>query len=116
MYVHRLIKGKLLIESNQENPYLLSRTLYGIMQNLKDLNKRWSPNGWSNVVVCIVADGRKEINQQCLDVLTTIGIFQEGLMKLQVEDRPTQAHLFEVSFFLLVLISVGLVRYSACGR
>ena len=32
-----------------------------------------------------------------LDVLATLGVYQDGILKKAVDDKPTVAHIFEVS-------------------
>lgn len=34
-----------------------------------------------------------------LDVLATLGVYQDGILKKAVDDKPTVAHIFEVSLF-----------------
>ena len=48
------------------------------------------------VVVCIVADGRKKIHPRVLDCLTLLGVYQPGdHMKNKVNEKEVIAHLFE---------------------
>lgn len=48
------------------------------------------------VVVCIVADGRKKIHPRVLDCLTLLGVYQPGdHMKNMVNNKEVTAHLFE---------------------
>ena len=48
------------------------------------------------VVVCIVADGRKKIHPRVLDCLTLLGVYQPGdFMQNAVNNKPVTAHLFE---------------------
>jgi chitin synthase len=35
-----------------------------------------------------------------LDVLATLGVYQDGILKKAVDDKPTVAHIFEVSLEL----------------
>lgn len=50
----------------------------------------------SQVVVCIVADGRKKIHPRVLDCLTLLGVYQPGpYMKNFIDDKEVTAHLFE---------------------
>jgi chitin synthase len=50
----------------------------------------------SQVVVCIVADGRKKIHPRVLDCLTLLGVYQPGgHMKNMVNNKEVTAHLFE---------------------
>lgn len=75
--------------------------MHGVMKNIAQLCAKsnssvWDAEGWKKVVVCIVADGRKKCDARVLDVLTTMGVFQKGIAKNMVHDKPVQAHLFEV--------------------
>lgn len=47
------------------------------------------------MVVCIVADGRKNVDPRVLDCLAALGVFQEGAMTNLVKERPVTAHVFE---------------------
>lgn len=48
------------------------------------------------VVVCIVADGRKKVHPRVLDCLTLLGVYQPGgHMKNMVNNKQVTAHLFE---------------------
>jgi chitin synthase len=38
-----------------------------------------------------------------LDVLATLGVYQDGILKKAVDDKPTVAHIFEVSYRNLYL-------------
>ena len=50
----------------------------------------------SQVVVCIVADGRKKVHPRVLDCLTLLGVYQHGdFMQNAVNNRSVTAHLFE---------------------
>ncbi|KAI9472177.1 MAG: chitin synthase 1 [Benjaminiella poitrasii] len=83
-----------------EDEVLFCRTMHGVMKNIAHLcsrtrSKVWNTDGWKKVVVCIVADGRKKCDPRVMDVLTTIGVYQKGVAKNMVNDKPVQAHLFE---------------------
>lgn len=55
-------------------------------------------NSYSNfqVVVCIVADGRKKVHPRVLDCLTLLGVYQPGNhMNNSVNHKEVTAHLFE---------------------
>lgn len=48
------------------------------------------------VVVCIIADGRKKVHPRVLDCLTLLGVYQAGdHMKNMINGVPVTAHLFE---------------------
>ncbi|KAL0077362.1 glycosyltransferase family 2 protein [Phycomyces blakesleeanus] len=83
-----------------EDEVLFCRTMHGVMKNIAHLCSRsrsrvWNAEGWKKVVVCIVADGRQKCDPRVLDVLTTMGIYQKGVAKNMVNDKPVQAHLYE---------------------
>ncbi|KAL9538021.1 hypothetical protein MBANPS3_011259 [Mucor bainieri] len=83
-----------------EDEVLFCRTMHGVMKNIAHLCSRsrsrvWDTEGWKKVVVCIVADGRKKCDPRVMDVLTTMGVYQKGIAKNMVNDKPVQAHLFE---------------------
>ena len=47
-------------------------------------------------MVCIIADGRKVVHPRVLDVLTALGLYQDGgQMKNSVNGKNVTAHLFE---------------------
>lgn len=53
-------------------------------------------NALLQVVVCIVADGRKKVHPRVLDCLTLLGVYQPGdHMKNMVNNKPVTAHMFE---------------------
>ncbi|GAA5806345.1 Chitin synthase, class 1 [Helicostylum pulchrum] len=83
-----------------EDEILLSRTLHGVMKNISQLIKRyrssaWNENGWQKVVICIISDGREKIHPRVLDMLSVLGVYQEGIAKSTVNDNPVHAHLYE---------------------
>lgn len=76
--------------------------MHGVMKNIAHLcslkkNSVWGPDGWKKVVVCIVADGRKVVNKRVLNVLASMGIYQAGIAKNIVDNKPVKAHIYEVS-------------------
>jgi chitin synthase len=114
----------IVITMYNEDAELFCRTLYGVMKNIAHLcgrkNSRvWGKDGWQKasavfdrqivdrqVVVCIVADGRKAVNPRVLDCLAALGVYQEGeasrltvliqgAMTNMVKERPVTAHVFE---------------------
>ncbi|TXT15990.1 hypothetical protein VHUM_00493 [Vanrija humicola] len=90
----------IVITMYNEDAELFCRTLYGVMKNIAHLcgrknSRMWGANGWQKIVVCIVADGRKHVNPRVLDCLAALGVYQEGAMTNQVQDRPVKAHVFE---------------------
>ncbi|KAJ3389495.1 hypothetical protein HDU92_000992 [Lobulomyces angularis] len=85
-----------------EDEQLFGRTMSSVMKNISymcssNCKKSWGPNGWTNVVVCIVADGRKKINRRVLNCLGLMGVYQDGIMKEVVDGKPVSAHIFELT-------------------
>ncbi|VUG17675.1 CHS2 [Brettanomyces bruxellensis] len=83
-----------------ENETALTRTLHAVFRNIAYLTKRknsrtWGKDAWKKVVVVIVADGRNKVNTGVLEVLSAIGVYQEGIAKSFVNQKEVQAHLFE---------------------
>lgn len=83
-----------------EDEILFTRTLHGVMKNIAHLCSRnksrtWGPEGWKKVVVAIIADGRKKIHPRVLDVLASLGVYQEGVAKNVVNGKQVQAHIYE---------------------
>lgn len=76
----------------------------------------WGPEGWKKVVVSIVADGRKVINKRVLSVLAAMGVYQAGIAKNVVDDKPVKAHLYEVrskkSFGDLHLLNRSFIQFT----
>ncbi|KAI1316770.1 Chitin synthase, class 1 [Mortierella claussenii] len=83
-----------------EDEVLFTRTMHGVMKNIRHLTTRdrsrtWGPDSWKKVVVCIVSDGRSKINQKTLNVLAAMGVYQDGVAKNIVNDKPVTAHIYE---------------------
>lgn len=100
-----------------EDKQLLSRTLYGIMQNIRDIcnlrkSEFWDgPNeAWKKIQVVLVMDGIEPCDKNVLDVLATMGCYQDGIMKRKVNGEDTVAHIFEYTTQLCVLPNQKLVR------
>ena len=83
-----------------EDKVLTARTLHGVMQNIRDIvnikkTEFWNKGGpaWQKIVVCLVFDGIDPCDKDTLDVLATIGIYQDGVMKRDVDGKDTVAHI-----------------------
>ncbi|KAI8366696.1 chitin synthase 1 [Radiomyces spectabilis] len=90
----------LCITMYNEDEVLLCRTLHGVMKNISHLCNRhrsqtWGIDSWRKVVVCIIADGRDHVHPRVLDMLSAIGVYQEGIAKNIVNSKPVEAHLYE---------------------
>ena len=100
---------KLLIAviSYNEDKTLYARTLHGVMLNIQDIcktkqSKYWKRSteegqpGWQRITVALVVDGLEPMDKSVLDILATVGVYQDGVMKKQVDGKDTMAHIFEV--------------------
>jgi chitin synthase len=83
-----------------EDKVLTARTLHGVMQNIRDIvnlrkSEFWNKGGpaWQKIVVCLIFDGIDPCDRNTLDVLATIGVYQEGIMKKDIDGRETVAHI-----------------------
>ncbi|KAL9548850.1 Chitin synthase, class 1 [Mucor bainieri] len=90
-----------------EDEVLFARTMHGVMKNIahlctRDRSRTWGPDGWKKVTVCIVSDGRNKINQRTLSLLATLGVYQDGVAKNIVGDKPVTAHIYEYTTQLSV--------------
>ncbi|KAF5593785.1 CHS-3 chitin synthase 3 [Fusarium subglutinans] len=89
-----------------EPKHLLRRTLQSVVQNIWYLNIRtqskvWGKRSWTKIVVCILIDGIESVDPGVLDVLTTLGLYQNGLCKRTTEKgEEVTGHLFEFSSHL----------------
>lgn len=100
-----------------EDKQLFSRTLHGAMQNIRDIvnlkkSTFWNKGGpaWQKIVVCFVFDGIGNADKETLDVLATIGVFQDGVLKKEVSGKETVAHIFEYTTQLSVTPNQQLIR------
>lgn len=95
------------ITCKSENKVLTARTLHGVMQNIRDItslrkSEFWNKGGpaWQKIVCCMVFDGIDPCDKNTLDVLATIGVYQEGIMKKSVDGRETVAHIVSGSSYI----------------
>ncbi|KAJ5103031.1 hypothetical protein N7532_003560 [Penicillium argentinense] len=105
------------ITCKSENKVLTARTLHGVSQNIRDIvnlkkSEFWNQGGpaWQKIVVCLVFDGIDPCDKNTLDVLATIGVYQDGIMKRSVDGRETTAHIFEYTTQLSVTSNQNLIR------
>ena len=83
-----------------EDEELFLRTFHGVAKNIahlctRDRSRTWGKEGWKKVVVCIVSDGRKKINQRTLSVIAALGAYQDGVAKNVIAKKPVAAHIYE---------------------
>ncbi len=88
-----------------EDKVLTARTLHGVMQNIRDIvnlkkSEFWNKGGpaWQKIVVCLVFDGIDPCDKDTLDVLATVGVYQDGVMKKDVDGKETVAHIVSSNF------------------
>ena len=105
------------VTAYNEDKVLTSRTLHGVMQNIRDIvnlkkSQFWNKGGpaWQKIVVCLVFDGIDPCDKGTLDVLATIGIYQDGIMKRDIDGMETTAHIFEYTTQLSVTPNQQLIR------
>ncbi|GME70071.1 unnamed protein product [[Candida] boidinii] len=97
----------IVITMYNESDVLLARTLRGVYKNIRYLCKQqnssiWGDQAWKKVVVCIVSDGRRKINEKAKALLSTLGVFQEGFAKNKIKDDPVISHIYEYTTKLCV--------------
>ena len=47
--------------------------------------------------MALIADGLGPMDKGTLDLLATVGVYQDAVIKKEVGDKRTVAHIFEVS-------------------
>jgi chitin synthase len=91
----------IVVTMYNEDDSLFTRTMHGVMKNIaylckRDRSKTWGKDAWKKVVVCIVSDGRQEINSRTLSVMATIGAYQDGIATYgSINSKPVVAHIYE---------------------
>ncbi|CAG8510887.1 14090_t:CDS:2, partial [Racocetra persica] len=83
-----------------EDEILFARTFHAVVKNIthlcsRDRSRVWGGEGWQKVVVCVVSDGRKKINQRTLAYLAAIGVYQDGIAKDTFNNKDVSAHIYE---------------------
>lgn len=95
------------VTSYNEDKILYARTLHGVFLNIRDIcktksSKYWKRAGeeglpaWQRITVALIVDGLEPMDKSVLDLLSTIGVYQDGVMKKEVDGKETVAHIFEV--------------------
>lgn len=108
------------ITSYNEDKTLYARTLHGVMLNIRDIcktkqSKYWRRSaeegvpGWQRITVALIVDGLEAMDKTVLDLLATVGVYQDGVMKKQVDGKDTVAHIFEYTTQISVDASPQLV-------
>lgn len=108
-----------------EDKVLTARTLHGVMKNIRDIvnlkkSKLWHQGGpaWQKIVVCIIFDGLDPCDKNTLDMLATLGVYQDEVMKKDVDGQETVAHIVCTSSSMidLFLSLAYIVRSSNIPR
>lgn len=106
-----------------EDKVLTARTLHGVMKNIKDIvslkkSKLWHQGGpaWQKIVVCIIFDGLDPCDKNTLDLLATIGVYQDEVMKKDVDGKETVAHIVCTPFSYALLCLWLITRSSSIQR
>ena len=95
------------VTSYNEDKILYARTLHGVFLNIRDIcktksSKYWKRTAeegvpaWQRITVALIVDGLGPMDKSVLDLLATIGVYQDGVMKKEVDGKETVAHIFEV--------------------
>ncbi|KAI0700792.1 glycosyltransferase family 2 protein [Cytidiella melzeri] len=101
------------VTSYNEDKTLYARTLHGVMLNIRDIcktkqSKYWRRTAeegvpaWHKITVALIVDGLEPMDKTVLDILSTVGVYQDGIMKKQVDGKDTVAHIFEYTTQLSV--------------
>ncbi|KAK7696039.1 Chitin synthase, class 7 [Cerrena zonata] len=112
------------VTSYNEDKTLYARTLHGVMLNIRDIcktkqSKYWRRSaeegvpGWQKITVALIIDGLDAMDKTVLDILATVGVYQDGVMKKQVDGKDTVAHIFEYTTQLSVDATPALVLPQA---
>ena len=96
-----------------EDENLFTRSMHGIMRNIAHLctrvrSKTWGKDGWKQVVVCIVSDGRANVNPRTLSVIAAMGCYQDGVAKAKIGSKDVAAHIYEYTTQISVSPSLKL--------
>lgn len=96
------------VTSYNEDKILYARTLHALMLNIRDIcntkvSKYWRTQAeegrppWQRITVALIADGLGPMDKGTLDLLATVGCYQDAVIKKEVGDKRTVAHIFEAS-------------------
>ncbi|CAG8852842.1 5901_t:CDS:2, partial [Gigaspora margarita] len=94
-----LKNGNLIIDC-PEDEFQLSCTLDGVIENISYLcslrdSEIWDENGWKKIVVCIISNGRCNINERALAYLSALGVYQNNIAKSKLNNKVIRAYMYE---------------------
>ncbi|KAF5654402.1 CHS-3 chitin synthase 3 [Fusarium sp. NRRL 25303] len=69
----------------RQTEILVGITVYSEPKHLLRQSRIWGKGSWTKVVVCILIDGIESVDPGVLDVLTSIGLYQNGLCRKTTE-------------------------------
>ncbi|CAE6428461.1 unnamed protein product [Rhizoctonia solani] len=109
------------VTSYNEDKVLYARTLHGVMMNIRDIcktkqSKYWKKHAeegtpaWHKITVALIVDGLEPMDKSVLDILATVGVYQDGVMKKEVDKKETVAHIFEYTTQLSIDSDMQLVQ------
>ena len=99
------------VTSYNEDKMLYAHMFHSVMLDIHDIckttqSKYWwraaaaeGMPGWQRIVVALIVDGLEPMDKSILYILAMVGVYQDGVMKKQVDGKDTIAHIFEVSSF-----------------
>lgn len=87
----------IVITMFNEDVKLFCQTMRSVMENIAYLceregDKMWGPGSWQKVVVCIVSDGRQEIDPRTLYALTAMGVYLDIVSQFLHSHAHTKAY------------------------
>lgn len=92
----------IIVTMYNENDVLFARTMTGVFENIEymcsgkgKLGGSFGKDGWKNIVVCVVSDGRTKLDDRTKALLTSLGVFQDDLATQEVNSKPVTAHIYE---------------------
>ncbi|KAG9102269.1 Chitin synthase, class 2 [Ceratobasidium sp. UAMH 11750] len=85
-----------------EGEFLFVKTMNTVIKNVAHQEQDLGPDGWEKVVVCLVSDGRGQINQRTLKVLQLMGCYQDSIAKDEVASKDVTAHIFKYTSTAIV--------------
>lgn len=92
----------IIVTMYNEDDVLFARTMTGVFENIEymcngagKLGGTFGKDGWKKIVVCIVSDGRAKIDERTKALLTTLGVYQDGIATEKVNDKRVTAHIYE---------------------
>ncbi|CAE6538549.1 unnamed protein product [Rhizoctonia solani] len=109
------------VTSYNEDKTLYARTLHGVMLNIRDIcktkqSKYWKKHAeegtpaWQKITVALIVDGLEPMDKSVLDILATVGVYQDSVMKKEVDKKETVAHIFEYTTQLSIDADMQLVQ------